>query len=391
MAALSIVVVALFGSVVANEVSYRVPTSFDSGDESLSPAVADQEAELAQAMEADPVLAARVYANAAAVARDAAGPASVEAEGEDAEQRRDGLLRQWSSFLLDNIHMARRQNEAVEAADALARAQARREAGVPDEPRSKFSPAEREAKKAKKAAATQKKLAKQRARVLKEEEASQKRLRVRRQGMLQLPRRWSYSSSVASFLAAGAGARAGAATGARSSMASDAEVAAVSTPSPPGGEVAPVLTEGDRAPAGIMGVGKGEFAMTEGAEPSTGFFRQTPECDAAMRVWFEICAFASPEGKDSLYWHGKNDGYFPPAKNGEGNKASSVDVLSTANYIGNIIANEASERELGENSWGRQRERAAAKPGAGGAAAGGAAAGGGGGGGVGGLLKKVGG
>jgi len=125
-----------------------------------------------------------------------------------------------------------------------------------------------------------------------------------------------------------------------------------------------------------------------------------------MRVWMELCAFASPEGKKSLYWHGKNDTHFPPRQpklaepagtpigtpvavidpnTGEVKQAgimSTVEDLTSAEYIGNMITNNNAEAELGENSYAKQQERLfkngtiGANAGKDGAAAGGAAAGG---------------
>ena len=89
----------------------------------------------------------------------------------------------------------------------------------------------------------------------------------------------------------------------------------------------------------------GEFAEVEGYHPPQGYFLQTPTCDAAMRLWLTKCAFV--DVPNSIFWETSQLAFFPPKDTAD----------TSASFIGNLLANQAAEMYLGENSNVKQAER----------------------------------
>lgn len=72
-----------------------------------------------------------------------------------------------------------------------------------------------------------------------------------------------------------------------------------------------------------------EYPATEGFRPRDGYFSQSPECERLMRMYMERCAFS--DFPHSQYW--KTAGHLFPT-----GKPKSRDDLTTANFIGNLMA-----------------------------------------------------
>jgi len=111
-----------------------------------------------------------------------------------------------------------------------------------------------------------------------------------------------------------------------------------------GGKLDPQMANGPQTLTPTIGNDVSDFQETEGYHPPLGYFKQSPECDAAMRAWLPNCAFV--DHPKSLYWE-STEKNFPPKEKPE----------TSANYIGNMYFNDEAERALGENSQDRQVER----------------------------------
>lgn len=72
------------------------------------------------------------------------------------------------------------------------------------------------------------------------------------------------------------------------------------------------------------------FPETEGYAPPNGYFSQTPECDALMRLWMDDCAFAEEPG--SVY-------HRDPAKMFPTGTADENGRMKTSVYLGNLLKN----------------------------------------------------
>ncbi len=112
------------------------------------------------------------------------------------------------------------------------------------------------------------------------------------------------------------------------------------------GALRPPMKDGgaNQFPSIMGGDAKGEYPETGGYHPPNGYFLQTPTCDAAMRLWFNKCAFLDAPG--SVFW--KNSLSLFKAKG---------EAESSGNFIANLLSNHAAELYLGENSNLKQAQR----------------------------------
>ena len=179
---------------------------------------------------------------------------------------------------------------------------------------------------------------------------------------MQAQARAQLAAGAAAGAATGTGTAAGAGTAARARVGDGPEfpayvlprnqddaaanTAAMPSPNKPDGDMSPA----DMAlrppmkdqsewqfPVTIGGENGGEYPETEGYHPPGGYFKQSYQCDALMRLWFNKCAFVDAPG--SMFW--KNHlSVFPTKEEGE----------TSSTFVGNILANQAAELYLGENS-----------------------------------------
>jgi hypothetical protein len=123
----------------------------------------------------------------------------------------------------------------------------------------------------------------------------------------------------------------------------------------------PALRKGFPAIDSAMGRGAGQYAFLRGVVPGSGFFKQSKECDMAMRVWLTQCAFTD---RTHIFYADNDEFDAAPVDNdiidgrqGEDAMRSSVESTSTASYIGNMLANANAEAALGEYSFAAQKMR----------------------------------